>query len=130
MADPPPLCVTCWKILSYLIFSAKVMFAQCDYNFSMHFITSTGNSEINLLLCTSIFVWRIFLMDFFCKNFNIISSYSWIIYKYFTSLFVPWKYHIKWINKCEEINLSLEWILNHFKPDYLWLIRCYQKFCR
>ena len=34
------------------------MFAQCDCNFSMHFIPSFGNSAINILLCTSIFACK------------------------------------------------------------------------
>ena len=49
MTDYPPLCITCWKVLSYLLLSAKVIFAQFDCNFSMHFITSSGKSATNYI---------------------------------------------------------------------------------
>ena len=61
----PHLCVTCWKVLSYLLLSAKFMFAQCDCNFSKHLIPSFGNSSIKLLLCTSMFACKSFLLAFF-----------------------------------------------------------------
>ena len=44
------------------------MLAQCDCSFSINFISSPGNSEINLLLCTSILACKIFLMAFFEKK--------------------------------------------------------------
>ena len=40
------------------------MFAQCDCNFSMHFIPYFGNSSINILLCTSMFAFKRFLIAF------------------------------------------------------------------
>ena len=40
------------------------MFAQCDFNFSMHLIPYFGSSEINLLLCTSMFACKRFLDNF------------------------------------------------------------------
>ena len=46
----------------------KSCLAQYDCNFSMHIIPSIGNSEINLLLCTSIFVCIRFLMAFFAYS--------------------------------------------------------------
>ena len=52
-AYPPSLCFTCWKVLSYLLLSAKVIFAQCNCNLSIHLVPYFGNSTINLLLCTS-----------------------------------------------------------------------------
>ena len=60
MVDSPPLCVTCWKVLSYLLLYAKVIFAQCDCNFSRHLIPYVGNSAINLLLCTSLLACKRF----------------------------------------------------------------------
>ena len=56
-------CLMCDLLISPVIytFSEKVMFAQCDCNFSMHFIPYIGNSAINLLLCTC----KIFLIAFF-----------------------------------------------------------------
>ena len=56
--------LTCWKILSDLLLSSKVMFAQCYWKFSIHFILSPGNSAINILICTSIFACKRFLMAF------------------------------------------------------------------
>ena len=46
-------------------FVRKVMLAQCDYSFPIHFIPYPGNSVINLLLCTLILAWKIFLIAFF-----------------------------------------------------------------
>ena len=48
------------------------MLAQYDCKFFIHFILSPENSEIDLLLCTSIFACKIFLMAFF-ENYLIFS---------------------------------------------------------
>ena len=106
------------------------MFAQCDCNFSMFFILSIGNSSINLLLCTSILAYKIFLMEFFCIIFNSIPCYFWLICNYLTSFCVLWKYNLQWFYNCEKINSVLERILVHFEPDDFWFIRCRQQLCR
>ena len=110
--------------------SAKAIFAQCDYNFSMHFIPSFGNSAIYFLLCTSVFACKRFLIAFFEES-SIISSPPILdnlkeLHKFLCTV----KNHLNWFYKCEEVNLALEQILIHFKPDGLWLIRCCQQFCR
>ena len=66
----------------------------------------------------------------FCVLFNLIPSYLWIIYNYFTSFCVFWRYHLQWFYKCEKINPALKRILIHFKPDDLWFIRCRQQLFR
>ena len=87
-------------------FSGKVMFAQCDWSFEIHTTPSPGNSAIKLLLRTSIFSCRRFL-TFLNIIFYILPSYFWIIYKYFTSFLVLWKYHFQWFYKGKKINLKI-----------------------
>ena len=98
----PSFMCECWKVLSYLLLSEKVIFAQCDCNFSMHFIPSIGNSAINIMLCASIFSCKRFLMDFFhnlqyhpllsLDNLKVLHKFRCIV-----------KYHLQWFYKCEKI---------------------------
>ena len=105
------------KILSYLLMSEKVMFAQFDSNFSIHFISSPGNSAINLLLFTSIFACKIFLMAFFENSltFPLLFLYNLeVLHKFLCTVE---KLHFHWFYKCDKINPGLERIFIQFELD-------------
>ena len=66
----------------------------------------------------------------FCVIFYIFPLRFWIISEHFISFSILGKNHVKWVNKGEIINPTLEWILIQFEPDDLRFKCCRQQCCR